>query len=272
MMILAIPEKQVMDKTRWMEEAIIIRHKEQGESDLYVIFLTRNKGKLSGIAKGARRSRKRFMNTLDPFSFVKLSCLSRNKRALIIEEGELIESFSMIRKEYLRYLYACLFLEMVDKLSPFSQPLPELYDLIISVMRHLDSASTDELDWLYLYFFVHFLGITGYHPLIQRCVSCNAIADSLRYLFPVYSEGGFYCLSCMNTKKYSVKGAKYIPIGLIKALEFIKSHDIKKAKRLRLSKEKILTLLEHLNRFWEVTPGISLSSLDMIKSHKRRSL
>ncbi|MBW2206889.1 MAG: recombination protein O N-terminal domain-containing protein, partial [Deltaproteobacteria bacterium] len=42
--------------------AIIMRIREFGEADLFVTFFTPDRGRLKGVAKGARRSRKRFVN------------------------------------------------------------------------------------------------------------------------------------------------------------------------------------------------------------------
>src|ERR671923_3096688 len=52
--------------------AIVLRSRPFGESDKIVSFLSENYGKLTGIAKGAMRSRKRFVNSLEPFSLVNL--------------------------------------------------------------------------------------------------------------------------------------------------------------------------------------------------------
>ena len=52
--------------------AIIMRVKELGEADVLVTFLTPERGQLKGVAKGARRSRRRFANCLETFSLVSL--------------------------------------------------------------------------------------------------------------------------------------------------------------------------------------------------------
>jgi len=52
--------------------AIVLRTRPFGESDKIVSLLTENFGKMTGIAKGALRSRRRFVNSLEPFSLVNL--------------------------------------------------------------------------------------------------------------------------------------------------------------------------------------------------------
>ena len=49
-------------------EAMVLRSHPLGESDRIVTFLTRSSGKVRGVAKGARRSRRRFGSNLEPLS------------------------------------------------------------------------------------------------------------------------------------------------------------------------------------------------------------
>src|SRR4030095_10335839 len=63
--------------------AIVLRTWPFGESDKIVSFLTENHGKLTGIAKGAKRSRKRFVNSLEPFSLVNLRFQDRAHSNLV---------------------------------------------------------------------------------------------------------------------------------------------------------------------------------------------
>ena len=53
-------------------EAIVLRSIDYGESDRIVTFYTADFGKVKGIAKGAKRSSKRFANTLESFSRLQL--------------------------------------------------------------------------------------------------------------------------------------------------------------------------------------------------------
>ena len=69
--------------------AIVLRTWPFGESDKIVSFLTESHGKLTGIAKGAKRSRKRFVNSLEPFSLVNLRFQDRahSNLAFIVASG-----------------------------------------------------------------------------------------------------------------------------------------------------------------------------------------
>ena len=68
-------------------EAIILSASDYGESDRLITFLTRSSGKLKGIAKGARRSQKRFVHSFEPFSVVALQYRERSAASLMWVEA-----------------------------------------------------------------------------------------------------------------------------------------------------------------------------------------
>ncbi len=76
-------------------EAIVLRSFPLGESDRLVSFLSRDHGRLRGVASGARRTKSRFGSTLEPLSYVRIWFYQRETRDLVrISQTDLIESFS----------------------------------------------------------------------------------------------------------------------------------------------------------------------------------
>src|SRR3972149_3851703 len=76
-------------------EAIVLNSMDYGESDRIVTLYTLGFGKVRGIAKGAKRSRKRFVNKLEPFSYINLLFFQKHGRELVmIEQAETIRGFN----------------------------------------------------------------------------------------------------------------------------------------------------------------------------------
>ena len=90
--------------------AIVIRSINYGESDKIVTFFTKDFGKLKGIAKGARRSKKRFQNALGSF-FSSPAYLLRSGRngAVRAERCDILNSFPKIREDLKKIIYGNLF-------------------------------------------------------------------------------------------------------------------------------------------------------------------
>jgi DNA repair protein RecO (recombination protein O) len=129
----AMPEKN--------SEAIIMRHRELGESDLVVSFFTPEKGLMRGVAKGARRSKVRFVNCLDHFCLVDLEFESRGKGDLcFIQSGRLIEPFPKMRRDFSAVSLASYAVELAEVLFPMGVVATEMFDLMRSVFLLLEGG------------------------------------------------------------------------------------------------------------------------------------
>ena len=85
--------------------AIVLQIKRYGESDKIVTFYTKKRGKMSGIAKGASRSLKRFLNKLELFSELEIHFVDSRISSLVrIEQAELIKPFPAAGKGHAEHL------------------------------------------------------------------------------------------------------------------------------------------------------------------------
>ena len=67
----------------YTSEALILRTYKLGEVDRIVVFLTRDRGKKRGVAKGARRARSRFIGALEPMTRAGVAYYEREQRDLV---------------------------------------------------------------------------------------------------------------------------------------------------------------------------------------------
>ena len=104
-------------------DAIVLSTRDHGESDRLVAFHSAGFGTLRGIAKGARRSRKRFANVFEPCSLVRLECREKNSY-IWIEACELVEPYLPMRTDIEKWAYAALFSEIILEMVPAGEPHP----------------------------------------------------------------------------------------------------------------------------------------------------
>ena len=64
-------------------DALILRTYKLGEADRIVVFLTEDRGKKRGVAKGARRPRSRFVGALEPLTHVHVAYFEKEHRELV---------------------------------------------------------------------------------------------------------------------------------------------------------------------------------------------
>lgn len=177
--------------------AIVLRSRIHGESDKIVTFLTQNWGKVTGIAKGAKRSRRRFVNVLEPFTQVQLRFRPGRSDELAFVFGcDLIRSFRGPSRDLQRFALASYVTELIDAMVAGRESGPETYELLLHSLAVLEEQS--RLSPLFLPVFeLLLLTRVGYAPHLTGCQQCsvNLDGDETPLLFSP-SLGGLLCQNC----------------------------------------------------------------------------
>jgi len=187
--------------------AIVLRHRPFGESDKIISFLTEDFGKLTGIAKGAMRSRKRFVNSLEPFALVNLRFQDRPHGNLaFILAADLVTSFSKLLTSLERISYASYFVEITDGLVGEREENGEIYRHLRDALSFLEQNETS-LRFLTA-FELKLLRLVGYQPFLDNCKGCHSVLDEAHsrwHFSPI--DGGILCEFCARSRK------QILPLG-----------------------------------------------------------
>lgn len=180
---------------RFQAEAIILRGIDYGESDRIVTFFTREFGKIRGIAKGAKRSRRRFPNGLDLGYHLHITFVEKEGFELgRVEDSQLIDPFDSISQEVDRFLTACYLLELVSMSVPDREPHPELFQLLRDSMQMLESG-----EWFPQgrpLFELKTLFHCGYRPNFEWCGHCQSNLPSMQDRYYSRDKGLVLCEGC----------------------------------------------------------------------------
>lgn len=175
--------------------AIVVRARIFGESDKIVTFLTRDLGKLSGIAKGAKHSKRRFVNVFEPFTHVRLRVRQRPTSDLaFISACELLDAPRSFTRDLTTFAFASYILELTDLMVRGRESGPETYELVRDALALLERSEAEV--GLLRGFELHLLRLTGYEPALDRCRRCGAglTMDQRTYAQP--ARGGLLCARC----------------------------------------------------------------------------
>lgn len=181
--------------------AIVLRARPFGESDKIVSFLTEDLGKITGIAKGARHSRKRFANSLEPFSLVKLHIQDYPNRSLVfIAAADLLVGFKQLFTSLAKISYASYMVEITEGLIAEREDNRLVFEHLKKGLGYLDK-NEPSLRFL-TSFELRLLRLTGYQPLLDHCKYCGNSRQQAgaRWHFSL-REGGILCSSCARTRK-----------------------------------------------------------------------
>jgi len=175
--------------------AIILRTRDFGESDLMVTAFSYVYGNIKGIAKGARRSSKRFVNSLNIFSLVNLAFKEKRNSDLVwIDSCELIDGYPGIRSSYNILSNASYLIEMTEILFPANVQNLELFNLLSFALSAL-SAKRDPEEILII-FQAQAMRIGGFGINLSKCSMCGrSYKGQGRALFNP-SGGSLICMAC----------------------------------------------------------------------------
>ncbi len=186
----------------YITAAIVLRARPFGESDKIVSFLTEDLGKITGIAKGARHSRKRFANSLEPFSLVKLHIRDYPNRSLaLIAAADLLVGFKQLFTSLVKISYASYMVEISEGLIAEREGNRLVFEHLKSGLSYLDE-NEPSLRFL-TSFELKLLRLTGYQPLLDRCKYCGNGGGQQTVAQWHFSlrDGGILCDSCARARK-----------------------------------------------------------------------
>jgi len=188
--------------------AIVLRARPYGESDKIVTFLTEDFGKLTGIAKGALRSRRRFVNSLEPFSLVTLRFQDRvHTNLAFIAGADLLFGLRQLVSSLERISYASYLVEITDGLIGEREENMAVFQHLRDGLRHLEETGSS-LRFL-TYFELKLLHLAGYRPALDSCKRCGQmrIETQLTQWFFSPADGGVLCDSCSRARR------ELLPLG-----------------------------------------------------------
>src|SRR3974377_18326 len=119
-------------------EAVVLRSYPLREADLLVSFFTRTEGKLRGVARSAKKSRKRFGGALEPLTSVRLYWEDRERQDLArIDSCEILASPLNERVDYPRAVALAHVAEVLDELLPDREANDAIFRLTTAVLAQL---------------------------------------------------------------------------------------------------------------------------------------
>lgn len=183
--------------------SIIMRVKEFGESDLIVTFFTSDHGRLKGVAKGARKSRRRFTNSLDLFCLSNVEYELKSKGDLhFLHSSKLIKAFPGLRSDFSTLSLASYMIELTEILFPQNVVEKRMFELLKESFLLLSQG--ERMDCLRILFEAKAMTLGGYAIDLDKCCNCGrTYSGAGRGVFKP-NRGGISCLKCENESKYSI--------------------------------------------------------------------
>jgi len=200
---------------------IVLRVIPFSETSCIVTLFTRDFGKVTTMAKGARRPKSPFEAALDVLALCRIVFLNKNSDAMgLLTEAKLERRFRSATRSLDRLYAGYYIIELLNSLTDDGDPHPELFELSAQVIKQIDSTeiTEEEVGLALLNYELKMLGILGHLPMLTKCVSCGREKTTIARVSFGLNAGGILCGACRGSESNIVSLS---PEGLQFLLEIV---------------------------------------------------
>ncbi len=176
-------------------EAIVLRTYPLREADLLVTLFTRLEGKVRGVARSAKKSKRRFGGALEPLTYVRAFYEDRERQELArLDSFEVLESPLAADVSYPRAVALGHVAELLDELLPDREANDDVFRLVVSVLAELRGPDV----WMPItYFELWLTRLVGFLPDLSECIVCGRKLNGSRAFYHALADG----LMCPEDKR-----------------------------------------------------------------------
>lgn len=237
-----------------------------GDYDKRLVILTKELGRITAFAKGARRPNSAFLACSQPFSFGKFTLYGG--KSYNVMQAEISNYFGELRGDFNRLCYGLYFCEFADYLTKENNDETNILKLLYQTLRALTKDSI-EVELIRGIFELKIMALNGEAPYVFGCVKCDKnqgkdsspkeLQRSERYYFSV-GGGGILCNQCKGFDKSAIP----IQTSTLYTMQYIISKEIEKLYTFKVSSEVLGELKLCMKRYLSGYVEHEFKSLDMV--------
>lgn len=245
-------------------QAIVLKSVRYKENDLILTLFTRKLGKISAVARGAKKSKSAFLSSSQVFAYSNYT-LKKKGEMYTVSQTEIIKSFYDIAYDIDSFSYATYITKLTETVTFENQTNNRLFLLLAKTLNYYTIQNIDKF-YLTRIFEIKLLDYLGIRPVVNKCVCCGIKVGETSN-FNVY-EGGVTCTNCTKNSKDNV----LLDVTTVKVIEYILSNEIDVCVKAKVSKYILYELEKLLRKYLLVhIDNLNLKSLYVlydIKNYK----
>ena len=240
-------------------QGIVLKSVTYKENDLILTIFSRKLGKISAIARGAKKSKSSLLSSSQIFAYSNFT-LKREGNMYRVTQSEIIKSFYNLSYNFDAFSYATYILKLIDNFMIDNQPNNRLFVLLAQSL-YLFSEENIDMEYVTLCFELKFLDYIGFRPIVNTCASCYN-NDFRNPVFNIY-EGGILCEKCSSNFEHNLR----LNITTVKLMDYILKNDLLSCSKAKVSKYLINELSKILKIYINEYLGkTNEKSLNVLKS------
>lgn len=226
-----------------------------GEYDKRLVILTREIGKISAFARGARRPNNALLAASQPFAFGEFQVF-RGRDSYTVASATISNYFGELRDNLEGAYYGFYFCEFADYLTRENVEASDILKLLYQSLRALSKGTIDVRLVRYIYE-LKMIALNGEAPQVFECVCCGKKEEMVWF---DTQKGGLLCEDCAREED----GKRRISAALAYTMQFILTAPLEKLYTFRLSDEVLLEFSGLMEEYRGHYIGHSFKSLEIL--------
>lgn len=228
-----------------------------GEYDKRLVILTKERGKISVFARGARRPNSALLACSQPFVFGKFY-LYIGRDSYTTTAAEISNYFSELRKDLDSVYYGFYFCEFADFLTRENMQVTEILKLLYQSFCVLSKKIINPVLVRYI-FELKIIALNGEAPQVFECIKCKK--QKKEYWFSA-ENGGLICNDCIST----IKKARKLQDSTIYTMQFIIATSIEKLFTFMITDRILEELGSCITKYLKIYIAYTFKSLEVLDS------
>jgi DNA repair protein RecO (recombination protein O) len=202
-------------------EGIVIRSIDYGEGNKILSIFSKEAGKLSVMARGAKKLKSRLTAIAQPFTYGEFVIYKAGQMGTL-NSGEIGNAYQGLREDIHKAAYASYLMELTERTMGENERNAPLFDQLKAALDAIDEDKDPQIV-VHIYE-LKILAIAGYMPELGQCVSCGSTEGAMSLSIPM---GGTLCTRC----RHNDPGAFAVSEGMLKLLRLFLNMDIRRLGR-----------------------------------------
>lgn len=227
-----------------------------GEYDKRLVLLTKERGKISGFAKGARRQNSPLLAAAKPFTFGTFECYE-GRSSYNIYQAQVSNYFEKLSLDFEGAYYGMYFLEFADYYARENSDEKELLKLLYVALRALEDPRFHNVLVRYV-FELKAMMLNGEYPEMFCCSSCGSTEHLCGYS---HTKNGVVCDQCIHETH-----GEHLRESTIYTMQYIISTPVEKLYTFTVSDEVLREFAQIQDRFRKTYIDKKFKSLEILET------
>lgn len=237
-------------------EGIVLRTQDYGESHKLITIFSKNIGKFTAIARGAKKPKSRMASVTQPF--IEGQFLTYISRGLsTIQQAEIENSHRNIREDIVKTIYASYIGEMTTQVLEEKAQELYIYDQFIRTLEWIEIEADPRIP--VMMYELKLFQKAGFAPIVTGCANCGTKENLSGFSI---GEGGLICTQCRHRDPHSVS----LPPNVLRLFPLFLQVGLEQVGTISLKEESITLLRQILDAYYDYYGGYQLKSRKLLKS------